>query len=118
MSSEYSGNFKHNCGYRNLANYYRGMYDNVTTYDNIQQSPVTIVPNYGGTPYFPSGSAQGWYNGESVSVPNNDKISCNTWRLGQCCDGRATSSTAYSQCLNGQCPSYGNLSGNKCSARY
>lgn len=106
MSSEYTGHNFRNCGYRNLSNYYKGLYDNITTYDNTPLPNVSMTSVFGGTPY------------TSAENPDPNQVSCNTWRLGGCCDGRALSSNAYSQCIGGQCPSYGNLSGGQCTARY
>ncbi len=35
-----------------------------------------------------------------------DGVQCNTWRRGQCCDGRSLNKDAYTQCANGVCSFY------------
>jgi hypothetical protein len=92
------------CGYRNLATYYSNLYGNVTNYDangNIVKATIAVAPQFGGIPN------EGYQVNSSSAVVAGKK--CDTWRSGQCCDGRVLSKSAYTQCEDGLCPGYSNL---------
>jgi len=113
--SSYESLMKKNCGYRQLGNYYSGLYDNVTSEDPPSDNKITVVAQFGQSGYstkpFKENYSQGGEDG------TGDK--CNTWRRGQCCDGRSLNKNAYTQCVNGTCPSYNDQrGGNSLYARY
>ena len=111
--SSYESVMKKNCGYRQLGNYYNKLFDNVTTDDQESQSKIAVVPEFGQVGYNPTGNAKS--NGS-----NDDGNKCNTWRKGECCDGRSLSKNAYTQCIDGSCAYYKDMrnSNNQLYARY
>jgi len=94
--SSYESVMKKSCGYRQLGNYYNNLFDNVTT-DQEDTNKIFVNPEFGQVGYnrLPK---------ENADVNTGDQ--CNTWRLGQCCDGRSISKNAYTQCADGVCSSY------------
>lgn len=110
--SSYESVMKKNCGYRQLGTYYNNLYDNVTTDDTTPPSQKSvIVPLFGGIGYnkyenfsnTTSSMAQANGNGTPTPTPH---LQCNTWRMGQCCDGRSLNKDAYTQCVDGMCGKY------------
>lgn len=96
--SEYSGQNPKNCGYRFLSNYYQDLSGYAVT--SMQKKSIPqfyAVSSFGGTPYSVSKGSDGGDGGD---------VLCNTWRRGECCDNRALSRNAYSNCMSGVCPSY------------
>lgn len=110
--SSYESVMKKSCGYRQLGNYYNNLYDNVTTDDSTvppSQKPV-IIPMFGGASYnkienFTNKSTMAMANGNGTPTPT-PHLQCNTWRMGQCCDGRSLNKDAYTQCVDGVCGQY------------
>jgi len=114
--SSYESVMKKNCGYRQLGNYYNKLFDNVTV--DHSQSKIVVVPEFGQVGYNPiGGNGNGKGNGNGS---NDDGNKCNTWRLGQCCDGRSLSKNAYTQCMDGACAYYKDMRDptNQLYARY
>jgi hypothetical protein len=112
--SSYESLMKKNCGYRQLGNYYTGLYDNVTSDTPTIDNKIVVVPQFGQSGYNPvrENFSQGTDGAGSQ---------CNTWRMGQSCDGRSLNKNAYTSCVGGVCPSYTDvrgLSGNSLYARY
>lgn len=104
--SRYETSRKYDCGYRSLSMYSSNLYNNVTRPDGAPtQADVVITPNFGGVPYT---------NCNSGKV----ETKCDTFRVGQPCDGRALSYQAYSQCASGLCPSYSDKGYNSTMSRY
>ena len=100
--SRYETSRKYDCGYRSLSTYTNNLYDNVTRPEgSVPQSNVVVTPQFGGIPYL-----------------NEKQKTCDTYRQGQPCDGRALSQNAYTQCASGLCPSYGDKGDNATMARY
>ena len=100
--SRYETSKKYDCGYRFLSNYSSNLYDNVTRPDGASaQASVIVTPNFGGIPYNPNPGAP-----------------CDTFRVGQPCDGRALSANAYTQCNGGSCPGYSEKGNNVTMSRY
>jgi hypothetical protein len=103
--SRYETSRKYDCGYRSLSTYSRNLYDNVTVPDGASpQSALVVAPQFGGIPYSNCGERKG-------------DIKCDTFRVGQPCDGRALSYQAYTQCENGGCAFYSDK-GSNTQARY
>jgi hypothetical protein len=98
--SSYESVMKKSCGYRQLGNYYNKLFDNVTTDQQDQQNTnkIVVTPEFG----------QPGYNRPKDNRNNgdNDGQKCNTWRSGQCSDGRSLSKDAYTQCMDGHCAYY------------
>lgn len=109
--SSYESVMKKNCGYRQLGNYYNNLYDNVTTNDTFPtENKISLIPVFGGVGYtkpenFQNTSSMAMANGNGTPTPT-PHIKCNTWRLGQCCDGRSLSKDAYTNCVDGMCGQY------------
>lgn len=99
--AEYTGQNRKNCGYRNLSTYYANLYGNTSLYGGTRPSFI-VGSNFGGIPYV----TEGYVANDKATSP----VLCNTWRKGECCDGRSTSKDAYSNCASGVCASYVSLS--------
>jgi hypothetical protein len=106
-NGSYESLMKKNAGYRQLGNYYNKLYGNVTTSENEDNgyasngAKVVAVPVFGGV---------GINNNAPVINVNgngeNFNQKCNTWRAGECSDGRSLNKNAYTQCESGQCGFY------------
>ena len=109
--SSYESLMKKNCGYRSLGTYYKNLFDNVTSDTDISQKDtkekVIFVPEFGGVPYVNEN-----YQSAITSKDTIPGVKCDTWRRGQCCDGRALSQNAYTNCPDGLCPGYSALGSN------
>lgn len=111
--SSYESVMKKNCGYRQLGTYYNNLYDNVTTDDTTPPSQkAVLVPMFGGVGYSenfsrPSTSTMAQAGGNGTPTPS-PHLQCNTWRMGQPCDGRSLNKDAYTQCVDGMCGKYDN----------
>lgn len=113
--SSYESLMKKNCGYRQLGNYYTGLYDNITSETSVIDNKIVAIPSFGQAGY--NRSKENFSQGTNGGSGDQ----CNTWRMGQPCDGRALNKDAYTQCVSGVCPSYTDtrgLSGNSLYARY
>lgn len=116
--SSYEAVMKKNCGYRQLGNYYNNLFDNVTQEDdqgngdNGNSEKIVAVPVFGQsgynniTPQRNSNLMSSGGNGNGNGKAAQDGVQCNTWRRGQCCDGRSLNKDAYTQCANGVCSFY------------
>jgi hypothetical protein len=113
--SSYESVMKKNCGYRQLGNYYNKLYGNITTDQPIpDDQKIAVVPMFGGIPYgkmptenYTPMSNMRSNNGDGPTpTPNSSGSQCNSWRKGQCCDGRSLSKDAYTQCVSGNCSYY------------
>lgn len=103
----YDSMIRKSCGYRNLGTYYSNLYGNVTNYDengNIIKPTLFVSPQFGGV------SNENYTVSKSMASVGMESVvagkKCDTWRSGQCCDGRVLSKSAYTQCENGLCPGY------------
>lgn len=95
--SEYTGQNPKNCGYRTLDRYYQDM-AGISVLSGQKRPEFVVTASWGGTPYSVSNA--------TASEAGSGDVLCNTWRRGQCCDQRAVSRNAYSNCMSGVCPSY------------
>lgn len=98
--SSYESVMKKNCGYRQLGNYYNKLFDNVTS-DQQSQKKIFVIPEFG-QPGYQSANQKT----QLTKASSNSGLQCNTWRMGQCCDGRSLSKDAYTQCIDGSCAFY------------
>ena len=109
--SSYESVMKKNCGYRQLGNYYNNLFDNITTDNTVPvDKKVPVIPMFGGVGYnkfenFTNPSSMSMASGNGTPTPS-PHIKCNTWRMGQCCDGRSLNKDAYTQCVDGMCGQY------------
>lgn len=104
--SRYETSRKYDCGYRSLSMYSSNLYDNITRPQGAApQSNIVVTPQFGGVPYDNCNSRTG------VST-------CDTFRVGQPCDGRSLSYQAYTQCASGSCPQYSDKGYNSTMSRY
>lgn len=114
----YDSMIRKSCGYRNLSTYSSNLYGNVTNYDlngNIVKASISVTPQFGGVP-----NENYTVTKSMASVGMENVIAgkkCDTWRSGQCCDGRVLSRSAYTQCEDGLCPGYSSK-GNNLNSRY
>lgn len=112
--SSYESLMKKNFAYRNLSTYYQNLFENTTSSTdqtkNSNGPKVIVVPEFGGVPYEHYSAAQ--------SKDTIAGTSCDTWRKGQCYDGRVLSKNSYIQCPDGLCPGYSNLASSRNTARY
>jgi hypothetical protein len=103
--SSYESVMKKNCGYRQLGNYYNNLFDNVTS-DDQDKNKIIVIPEFGQVGYNKIENFSRQNLSSSSSATNGNNQQCNTWRMGQCCDGRSLSKDAYTQCADGLCGYY------------
>lgn len=104
--SNYEARKNLSCGYRSLSMYSSNLYDNVTRPQGAgPQSNIVVTPQFGGVPY-------------DNCNPRQAVATCDTFRVGQPCDGRTLSYQAYPQCPSGKCPQYSDKGYNSTMSRY